>query len=379
MKRFYFILLATLLFCSNLVGQTYQISRDDCNINLTNIASNKVWYSFDLYQAVISYNPSNDVNQFAIGDNKRSGVFNKIQIVNFNTIPNIIDSFYSWKNDCINLHKGSGGNIDTTNIVYTKTNASLKSLNITGVNGSGHIHLRHQNTYPIHTGQSTTIFADSNGNMAWKNDGLHYSILNTSYQSANRTYTLQNKSYTLADSAIVYTKLTSTDTASLSNRINAINTNGLSYIDKATSGFSVITGVGNGISYSKLIQANTIQTGDALTLREIGTKTGGAGNVITRIYINTSNTISGAVLVATLTQATANLFASIDRLLVVKSTNNISVYQPNSSSAPTDRVTSTATFNALTIDTTINQYIIVHKTVNGAGDTAVTESFQLNK
>ena len=171
--------------------------------------------------------------------------------------------------------------------------------------------------------------------------------------------------------------LSSTDWTTFNNKLDT--STGLYYIDKATSGFSVITGVGNGISYSKLIQANTIQTGDVLTLREIGTKTGGAGNVITRIYINTSNTISGAVLVATLTQATANLFASIDRLLVVKSTNNISVYQPNSSSAPTDRVTSTATFNALTIDTTINQYIIVHKQVNGASDTAVTEAFQLYK
>jgi hypothetical protein len=378
MKRFYFILLATLLFCSNLVGQTYQISRDDCNINLTNIASNKVWYSFDLYQAVISYNPSNDVNQFAIGDNKRSGVFNKIQIVNFNTIPNIIDSFYSWKNDCINLHKGSGGNIDTTNIVYTKTNASLKSLNITGVNGSGHIHLRHQNTYPIHTGQSTTIFADSNGNMAWKNDGLHYSILNTSYQSANRTYTLQNKSYTLADSAIVYTKLTSTDTASLSNRINAINTNGLSYIDKATSGFSTITGVGSGISYSYEIPADIIKVGDIATADLFVDRTAGTGNMTIRFYINTSNSISGAILAGTANYTSTNLYAGLTRTFSVESSTVTNAFNASATASGDIPSSSTSAISALNIDWSVAQWIIIHISMAGTGS-ATAKMFRLYK
>jgi hypothetical protein len=89
------------------------------------------------------------------------------------------------------------------NYVTTGSNASLQSLNITGTNGNGHIHLRHQASLPPATGQSTTIYANSLGNFAWKNDGGYHTTFKTDANTADRTYTFQNKDYTVADNAEV--------------------------------------------------------------------------------------------------------------------------------------------------------------------------------
>ena len=104
------------------------------------------------------------------------------------------------------------------NYITTGSNGSLQSLTITGTNGNGHIHLRHQASLPTATGQSTVIYANSNGDFAYKNDGNYHTTFVTSANTADRSYTFQNKSYTVADNAEVMKYI---DTVSLSNRIDA--------------------------------------------------------------------------------------------------------------------------------------------------------------
>lgn len=96
---------------------------------------------------------------------------------------------------------------------------SAQSFQVEGTNGLGHIHFKHQNSDATATGQSTVLYANSNGDLKYKNAGNYYSTLKTQ-QTADRVYTFQNKSYTLADSSDLTSKLNSNDTASLSNRIN---------------------------------------------------------------------------------------------------------------------------------------------------------------
>jgi hypothetical protein len=96
---------------------------------------------------------------------------------------------------------------------------SAQSFQVEGTNGLGHIHFKHQSSDATATGQSTVLYANSNGDLKYKNAGNYYSTLKTQ-QSADRIYTFQNKSYTLADSSDLSAKLNATDTASLSNRIN---------------------------------------------------------------------------------------------------------------------------------------------------------------
>lgn len=111
----------------------------------------------------------------------------------------------------------SRANIYTSlaNKVETGSAASLQNLTITGTNGLGHIHLRHQASAPSGTGQSTTFYANSDGNLAWKNANAYFTTLATNANTADRIYTFQNKSYTVADDADLAAKLNITDTANM--------------------------------------------------------------------------------------------------------------------------------------------------------------------
>lgn len=143
--------------------------------------------------------------------------------------------------------------------ITTGSSASLQNLNITGTNGNGHIHLRHQASLPTATGQSTTIYANSQGNFAWKNDGNYHTTLKTDANTADRTYTFQNKDYTLADNAEV---VKYTDTSSmLDGRISSItlNTSGAIHTNPIT--FSRVGGAWSGTMSLSTQTANRVFAG----------------------------------------------------------------------------------------------------------------------
>jgi hypothetical protein len=99
---------------------------------------------------------------------------------------------------------------DLQTVLNTKategTAVAFTSVNINGTNGSGHIHLKHQAVDPTSTGSSSTLFADSNGNLAWLNDGLSKATLSANNITADRVFSVLDKSYTFADdSAVVHT------------------------------------------------------------------------------------------------------------------------------------------------------------------------------
>lgn len=75
---------------------------------------------------------------------------------------------------------------------------STRSIRVTGTAGSGDIHLRHQSTDATATGQSTSLFADVNGNIKYKNDGNYYTTLKTSNNTGDRIYTYPDADGTIA-------------------------------------------------------------------------------------------------------------------------------------------------------------------------------------
>lgn len=74
---------------------------------------------------------------------------------------------------------------------------SAKSVYIEGTAGNGHLHLKHQSADATATGQSTALWADTNGDIKWKNDNNYKTILKTSANTADRTYTFPNETCTL--------------------------------------------------------------------------------------------------------------------------------------------------------------------------------------
>jgi hypothetical protein len=82
-------------------------------------------------------------------------------------------------------------------IVSGKVDAS--ALQINGTSGNGHIDLKHQSADASPPSAFSALFADSNGNIKYKNDGGYYTTYSTHTNTANRVYAFQDKSYTLAE------------------------------------------------------------------------------------------------------------------------------------------------------------------------------------
>ena len=74
---------------------------------------------------------------------------------------------------------------------------STTSVNVTGTNGNGHIHLKHQASDASATGSSTVLFANSSGDLKYKNDGGFYTTFTTSANTADRNYTFSDASGTI--------------------------------------------------------------------------------------------------------------------------------------------------------------------------------------
>jgi len=70
---------------------------------------------------------------------------------------------------------------------------SAKSIYIEGTNGAGHLHLKHQNADATATGQSTSLWADTNGDLKWKNNNDYKTTLKTSANVADRVYTFPDE------------------------------------------------------------------------------------------------------------------------------------------------------------------------------------------
>ena len=105
--------------------------------------------------------------------------------------------------------------------IRTGDDASLRSLHLTGTNGHGNLLLRHQASPSTATGQTSALFADNNGNLAWHNDNLFRTTFVTNHFNANRNIRFKNRSYTVADSADVALKLNISDTANIRPRLTA--------------------------------------------------------------------------------------------------------------------------------------------------------------
>jgi hypothetical protein len=96
---------------------------------------------------------------------------------------------------------------------------------------------------------------------------------------------------------------------------------------------SNLTGTANQISASVLIPANTISTNNTIYIKNLLKKTAGSTTSTGRIYINTSNSLTGATLLATAAQMNAATYHQrFDRNLFFDGTN-LNVFIPTTASS----------------------------------------------
>lgn len=131
--------------------------------------------------------------------------------------------------------------------------------------------------------------------------------------------------------------------------------NGVSF---ASSG-SIITGSTDiSSSYELLIPANTFTVGDVVKIQGVFTKPIAGTSTSFYIYVNTSNTLSGATQLA-LFNTTTNRWIPITRTLSIESSTSTTLHTTNLSAYSDDIATNTAAVrSSVNINWSTNQYLL---------------------
>ena len=103
---------------------------------------------------------------------------------------------------------------------------NAQSLHVKGTAGSGHLGLKHQTSAASASASESSLFANVNGDLAWKNDNLYLSTFATYANTADRVYTFPDASGTLALTSDLssYVTLAGTQTISGTKTFTATTT-----------------------------------------------------------------------------------------------------------------------------------------------------------
>jgi len=125
---------------------------------------------------------------------------------------------------------------------------------------------------------------------------------------------------------------------------------------------------------SQLIPANTFSVGDIVRIRWRDRKTGTLGNATHSIYVNTTDSVTGATLTGFFTQTATRLTFQGKRDLVIKSSTVTEVIPVGTSSVTDDADIQTAVSN-LNVDWTVDQYVIFAVNPANAGDSMINSNY----
>tara|TARA_R110000868_G_scaffold393940_1_gene665110 strand:+ start:1025 stop:1489 length:465 start_codon:yes stop_codon:yes gene_type:complete len=132
----------------------------------------------------------------------------------------------------------------------------------------------------------------------------------------------------------------------------------MGYLIKSTIDGTSVTGTANTITSSVLIVANGLTVGDIFEVNFGFSKLVATATLSVRLYINTSNSLTGATQL-TLYGTTAALFAGcLGRILYIKNATDTQLYTTTASTA-TNPDTLALANTSLNIDWTVSQYLIV--------------------
>jgi hypothetical protein len=144
---------------------------------------------------------------------------------------------------------------------------------------------------------------------------------------------------------------------------------------------TVVTGsTSNTISYSSPLQAaNKIAVGDIFRWFSQCRFTGTAGTKTVRYYVNTSNSLSGATLLGTLTTAAASLSLDFARELGVKSSTVTEVISTTSTNISTAESTNSVALSNVNVDWTQQLYFIIAIQLANSADSGVVSLVKIRK
>lgn len=148
-----------------------------------------------------------------------------------------------------------------------------------------------------------------------------------------------------------------------------------------TDGTAITGTTTSTLTSSILIPANTIAVGDVIYVKTRVRKTGTAGTLTTRMYINTSSAIGGSLIATSAAAAATTLMFQYTRTLAVKSATNTESMAGNLNVNADDNIAVTTAVSASNINWTVDQYLVVALTNGSTADTSRSSFIhvQINK
>lgn len=147
---------------------------------------------------------------------------------------------------------------------------NARGIKINGTGGLGHADFKHQSGTPTGSASSSTLYANTDGDLAWLNDHSHTITLAASANTADRTYTFPD---TNGKVAILEAGNTFTNVNTFTNNINIDNvspTSANSINFKTTSGGVSYAGAGYMSLFSTTAKSLTIMSTDTLYMAALG-------------------------------------------------------------------------------------------------------------
>jgi len=156
---------------------------------------------------------------------------------------------------------------------------------------------------------------------------------------------------------------------------NTFNNKALNY--KSTTDGTATSTNNITLSHSVLIPAGTFTTGNIIRIHNRMRATGIGAAKTQRIYVNSTNDLTGALLIATNTSGSNVLIQGMKRDLVIKSASVTEVFASTVAIASDDSASNTLT--NLSIDWTTNQYIIFTNQRGSSGDVLLSSSYLIER
>lgn len=144
-------------------------------------------------------------------------------------------------------------------------------------------------------------------------------------------------------------------------------------ITKPGTEFTSVTGtLSETITGSIEIPANTVAPGNLLELTARAGKTGTAGTLQMRIYINDTNDLTTpAILGSTPVMGATSLAGQLQRTIDVLDSGTANIVRLSTSGAYIDATNDTQSLQSVVTDWTVTQYIILALTNGSAADSSV--------
>lgn len=147
---------------------------------------------------------------------------------------------------------------------------------------------------------------------------------------------------------------------------------------KSTTTSTAVTGTtSNTILVSALIPANTFTTGSDFRVLCNIQRVGGNAGATFRMYVNTTNSLSGATQLGTFTNGATNLFSPFSRIFPCRATNLVGVSTPTSNALSDISNTINSAYTTQSFNFTVDNYIIIAVQPTSALDSFTSELFTI--